>query len=546
MSRLRAENVTLAYRDEETVIGDLSLDVLDGAITSIIGPNGCGKSTLLRSLARLMQPRGGVVVLDGQAIHSQPTKDVAKRLCLLPQQPDAPEAITVEDLVHRGRYPHQSLLQPPSEKDREAVERALELAGVADLRKRPVDELSGGQRQRAWIAMALAQETPLLLLDEPTTYLDIAHQQEVLHLVRRLNCEEGRTVVLVLHDINNAAQVSDRVVAMNDGQIVAEGAPGQVLTPELLERVFGIACDVVFHPDGRIPVTVPRSRPGIAVGECPACDHDALCAVKLCTGYGRQCIVKDVALSLPAGQISAIVGPNACGKSTLLRTFARLLNPMDGTVLLDGQPVNLGSHRDLAKRLAMLSQGAVAPAGVLVEDLVAVGRYPYQRWYRQWSRADQEAVDRAMEATGVTDLRWRPIDTLSGGQRQRVWLAMALAQETGLLLLDEPTTFLDIAHQVEVLDLVWEMNRTEGRTAVLVLHDIGQACRYADYLVAMKDGQMVAAGTPEEIITADLVRDVFGVESHIVPDPVSGSPLVLPDSESEGAYQQSRSPVAAI
>jgi len=542
MARLQANAITLSYGGPEAVVQDMTVHVPDGAVTAIIGPNGCGKSTLLRALARLMTPRSGAVLLDGEAIHRQPTRQVAKRIGLLPQQPSAPEAITVEDLVQRGRYPHQAFFQPPSEHDRRSVERALELAGVVELRHRPVDELSGGQRQRAWIAMALAQETSILLLDEPTTYLDIAHQQEVLALVRKLNREEERTIVLVVHDVNNAAQVSDHVVAMREGGIVAEGPPEVVLASEMLEQVFGVACDVVPHPETGLPVSVPRGKAPVP-GKARSNGGDLeLRAERLSVGYGRVQVVEGVSVSPPPGQVSAIVGPNACGKSTLLRAFARLLPPMEGMALLDGKPVQEGSHRDLARRLGLLSQGAVAPPGVPVEDLVAVGRYPYQRWYRQWSRADQEVVDRAMEAAGVVDLRWRPVDTLSGGQRQRVWLAMALAQETEVLLLDEPTTFLDIAHQVEVLDLVWELNRNQGRTVVMVLHDLGQACRYADYLVVMKDGRIMAAGSPNDIVTPTLLRDTFDLEACIAPDPMTGRPLVLPvhEAEIEAATVKSR------
>ena len=533
MSRLQAENVTLAYGGAPAVVEDLTLGILDGRVTSIIGPNGCGKSTLLRALSRLMMPRGGSVVLDGEAIHRQPTKEVAKRLCLMPQQPDAPESITVEDLARRGRYPHQSMFQPPSSKDQVAVERALELTGMAELRERTVDELSGGQRQRAWIAMALAQDTPLLLLDEPTTYLDIAHQQEVLDLVHRLNRDEGRTVVLVLHDVNNAAQVSDQIVAMREGRIVQQGSPEDVLQPTVLRQVFGVACDVVMHPESRSPVTVPRSALTLEAVAAPHIDSLSLTAEGLSTGYSRTVVSDTIDVTIPAGQVTAIVGPNACGKSTLLRTFARLLSPMGGVAYLGDQPVAEGKHRDFAQRLSVLAQGSVAPDGVLVEDLIAVGRYPYQRWWRQWSEEDQAAIDRAMAATGVEDLRWRPIETLSGGQRQRVWLAMALTQQTDVLLLDEPTTFLDIAHQVEVLDLIWEMNRKEGRTVVLVLHDLCQACRYADYLIAMKDGAIVASGTPREVISEALVHGVFELRCRIVPDPIRGAPIVLPSRDSQ-------------
>ena len=212
--------------------------------------------------------------------------------------------------------------------------------------------------------------------------------------------------------------------------------------------------------------------------------------------------MNDLSVSFPAGRVSAIIGPNGCGKSTLLKALARLLPHAGEPPSSDGRPITAGSQRSFARRLAVLSQGAAAPPEVTVEELVAMGRFPHQTWYRQWSRADQEAVERALEATGLTHLRSRPLASLSGGQRQRAWLAMALAQETPVLLLDEPTTFLDVAHQVEVLDLVRELNRTDGKTIIMVLHDLSQASQYADYLVAMKDGRAVAAGTPQEVLSS--------------------------------------------
>src|SRR5690606_3131811 len=244
------------------------------------------------------------------------------------------------------------------------------------------------------------------------------------------------------------------VVAMRDGRIVEEGSPAEVLTPELLRSVFGVACDIVVHPDSRIPVTVPRGMASFNRVNGVTRRAPALRADGLSVGYNGKKIVQEVDASIPEGKVTAIVDPNGCGKSTLLRAFARLLEPMGGVAYLGDREVAACKHRELARRLGMLTAGAVAPEGVLVEDLVAIGRYPYQRWWRQWSDEDQEAVDRALAATGTEALRWRPVDTLSGGQRQRVWLAAALAQQTGVLLLDEPTTFLDIAHQVEVLDLV--------------------------------------------------------------------------------------------
>ena len=272
---------------------------------------------------------------------------------------------------------------------------------------------------------------------------------------------------------------------------------------------------------------VPRGPTAFDLAPARIPEIPSLHAWSVSVGYSENPVVIDVEAELPKGEITAIAGPNGCGKSTLLRTFARILTPMVDEVLLGGKPVWEESHKAFARRLAMLVQGAIAPQGVVVEDLVAVGRYPYQRWYSQWGNDDEPAVEEAMEVTGITDMRWRHAETLSGGQRQRVWLAMLLAQQSDVLILDEPTTFLDIAHQVDVLDLVWKMNRYEERTVVLVLHDLGHACRYADHLIVMKDGRVVASGRPEAIVTEDLVRTVFEVDSHIVPDPLTGKPLVL-------------------
>ncbi|WP_433280308.1 ABC transporter ATP-binding protein [Pseudonocardia xinjiangensis] len=254
--RLRADQVRLGYGDR-TVVDGLDLDVVAGTITAVIGPNGCGKSTLLRALGRLLKPSGGQVLLDGKRIDRTPTREVAKVLGLLPQAPSAPEGLTVADLVARGRHPHQAWYRQWSADDEDAVAQALEWTGIADLAERPVDELSGGQRQRAWISMALAQGTDLLLLDEPTTFLDLAHQVDVLELVRRLHTEAGRTVVMVLHDLNLAARYADRLVAMRDGQVVASGGPAEVITEALLEEVFGLAARVISDPVAGTPLVVP-------------------------------------------------------------------------------------------------------------------------------------------------------------------------------------------------------------------------------------------------------------------------------------------------
>ncbi|MEU6678067.1 ABC transporter ATP-binding protein [Streptomyces sp. NPDC046853] len=260
-ARLSARELTLAYEDREVVHG-LDLSVPDGKVTVIVGPNACGKSTTLRALGRLLKPKGGAVLLDGDALTKLPTKKIAQQIGLLPQTPVAPEAITVADLVARGRQPHQHWWQQWSEEDERAVTEAMERTDVSALAERSVDELSGGQRQRVWIAMAIAQETDILLLDEPTTYLDISHQVEVLDLVRQLAAgtrdgERGRTVVVVLHDLNQAARYADHLVAMKQGRIVAEGAPADVVTEELVREVFGLECVVVPDPVTGSPLVVP-------------------------------------------------------------------------------------------------------------------------------------------------------------------------------------------------------------------------------------------------------------------------------------------------
>ena len=523
---LRSEQVTIGY-GEDPVVHDLSVDIRPGTITTIIGPNGCGKSTLLRALARLMKPSMGSVLLDGQLIHHLPSREVAKRLGLLHQQTITPDGITVEDLARRGRYPHQSFLQQPSRDDEIAVNLALEMTGTADLRHHLVDRLSGGQRQRAWMAMALAQDTPLLLLDEPTTYLDIAHQMEITELVQRLNAEEGRTIVMVLHDVNEAAHASDHIIAMKDGRVIREGTPAEVIEPELLSTLYGVECDVYMHPKSGLPYCVPRSMKDERQSANRP-DAPGIRVEKLQTGYGSITISRDLELEIPSGQITAIIGPNACGKSTLLRTCARLLRPADGQVRLGDSPVHKGSHKAFARNLALLSQGAVPPSGFCVEDLVASGRRPHQGLFRQWCRRDEESVESALTRCDLCGLRYNEVGQLSGGQRQRAWIAMALAQDTPVLLLDEPTTFLDIAAQIDLLDIARSLNRHQGRTVVMILHDLNLAARYADYMVAMQDGQVAAQGTPTEVMTESLLRAVFNVEASIITDRRTGAPLVLP------------------
>lgn len=254
-----------------------------------------------------------------------------------------------------------------------------------------------------------------------------------------------------------------------------------------------------------------------------------LSAHSVSVGYGDTVISRDVTLDIPDGQVTTLIGANGCGKSTLLRSLSRLLPLSEGSVTLDGKKLGDYSSRELATRLSLLPQSPITPAGVTVADLVARGRHPHQSWLQQWSASHSAAVDEAMALTNVFQLRDRPVDSLSGGQRQRVWIAMVLAQDTDIVFLDEPTTYLDLAHSTDVLELVSTLNKEQGKTIVMVLHDLNLAARYSDNLVLMKDGSVTALGSPESTITPQALRDVFGLDSRVIEDPVTGGPLIVPE-----------------
>ncbi|MFF8095050.1 ABC transporter ATP-binding protein [Streptomyces sp. NPDC016675] len=265
----------------------------------------------------------------------------------------------------------------------------------------------------------------------------------------------------------------------------------------------------------------------IACVESGVDDVSRLTARGLTVGYGGRTVIDELDVEIPPGVITTIIGPNGCGKSTLLRTLSRLLKPTRGTVVLDGEDIGTLRTRDVAKKLGLLPQAPVAPDGLTVSDLVARGRHPHQSWLRQWSSDDAAVVESALAMTGVSDLADRPVDSLSGGQRQRVWISMTLAQGTDLLLLDEPTTYLDLAHAIDVLDLVDDLHES-GRTVVMVLHDLNLATRYSDHLVVMREGAILAQGHPRDVVTAELLSEAFGLRARVIDDPVGDRPLIVP------------------
>ncbi|EKM0531753.1 iron-enterobactin ABC transporter ATP-binding protein [Cronobacter turicensis] len=248
----------------------------------------------------------------------------------------------------------------------------------------------------------------------------------------------------------------------------------------------------------------------------------------LTLGYGDFRVADGLNVAIPDGKFTAIIGPNGCGKSTLLRTLSRLMKPLGGQVRLDGEAIQHFATKEVARRIGLLAQNASAPGDITVQELVARGRYPHQPLFTRWRDEDERAVQKAMDATGVTALADQSVDTLSGGQRQRAWIAMVLAQETSILLLDEPTTWLDISHQIDLLELLSALNREQGYTLAAVLHDLNQACRYANHLIALRDGKIIAEGAPSEIVDAALIEAIYGLRCMIIEDPVAGTPLVVP------------------
>jgi iron complex transport system ATP-binding protein len=254
----------------------------------------------------------------------------------------------------------------------------------------------------------------------------------------------------------------------------------------------------------------------------------AIAAEKLTLSYGDSIIIKELDIEIPKGEITVFIGGNGCGKSTLLRSIARLLKPQAGSILLEGEAISKLSTKEIARKMAILPQSPAAPEGLTVLQLVKQGRYPYQSWLKQWSVEDEEKVTNALAATGIDHLKDRTVDSLSGGQRQRAWIAMTLAQDTDIILLDEPTTYLDMTHQIEILDLLYELNEKEGRTILMVLHDLNLACRYAHNIVAIKDQKIFAQGKPEVVINCGLVKNVFGMECEVTVDPLFGTPLCIP------------------
>ncbi|AZA09897.1 ABC transporter ATP-binding protein [Corynebacterium pseudopelargi] len=543
---IQAEGLSVRYSKKgDPIIDGIDLCIGEG-VTALIGPNGCGKSTLLRTMARLMRPTHGSVVVDGKRLSRMSPKAVARMIAVLGQHGSNTNGLSVRDIVGKGRYPYQGLFQPHSNEDVRAVDDAIEQCGIGALAHQPMEALSGGQQQRAWIAMTLAQTTPIVFFDEPTSYLDIGGEQRVLDLVGAI-AKRGIRVVVVLHDVDAALKIADTIVVMRDGAIVASGPSREVLSREIHQDVFGLDCKFIQHPKRK--VLVPhlgsgaqttsqnrsrQERKDAPISAVPACDlasdpTPAIRATGLATGYQGTTISSNLDVRIAKGAITGVIGPNGCGKSTLVRTLTGIMAPLAGSVAVhaDGGDMALDAltPKQRGRLISVLSQKPEPLEGFSVEDVIVAGRHPHGKGLHRWRTRDQEAVEEAMKLCDVHALRHRPISQLSGGQRQRVWLARALAQDTDVLVLDEPTTYLDRAHQVALMEAVAQRNAEAGTTVLMVLHDINLAARYCHHMLAMCDGEIVAAGKPQEVLTPERIGQLFEASVDVMD--VDGSPVVV-------------------
>ncbi|WP_053228025.1 ABC transporter ATP-binding protein [Spirochaeta cellobiosiphila] len=496
---------------QKQIIKELNQRISSGEITCLIGPNGSGKSTLLRAIAKLLPMKQGYIYLNGKDISQYKPSEYARKLGFLPQISSQQIQTTVKELVKRGRYPYMGIFQNLQDSDEVAINKALSIAGLMELADKPIDELSGGQRQRAWIAMALAQDTEILLLDEPTTYLDINHRHEILQLIDDLCHIENKTVIVVLHDLNEASLLAHNVIAMANGDVMAFGKGNDIFNSSLMSRLYSTACEEYkTNAPNNLPIILPINNQTIQKSTDDSFPSSlTFNNVKL--GYGDQTIINELNLEIKQGTITVILGPNGCGKSTLLKGLIADLHPQSGEILLNNIDTRtLNAHKRAAK-IAMLYQQEDLPEYCSVIEYVQLGRYRHNHWYDQWNRTDRALIDEALSTVNMLEYKKTDIHSLSGGQQQRVRFARLLVQQSDMIVLDEPTSFLDLKSQVDVLECVKKLNKTFGTTVIMVLHDPWQACRYADEVILMNNGSVTNYGKVKSVLSPKALTDLYNV-----------------------------------
>lgn len=477
------------------VIRSLNLELGEKGFCSIVGPNGCGKSTLLKMLTGILPCKSGEILLKGMNIRRIKRKTLSQFTAYLPQNPTITHATVVRELVSRGRFPHRKVLQLPDKRDREIIDHALEITGLSQMSERKMGELSGGQKQRVWIAMALAQESELLLLDEPTTYLDIHHKKEILTLLKELS-EQGKRIITVLHDVNDARQFSDRVIAMKKGKIFFDtGLDGsRSFDLNQTEKLFGIKCQY----DGESIFPLP---PSIHSDEEESVEK-AVVSFNLSSGYEGKTVLNEIDFSIPKGKITALLGPNGSGKTTFMKVLTGELKCWTGSV---GFPAP-DSRPDSSVISAMVQQENL-PLNMDSRDYVLLGRYRFTSLLRHWTEEDHNSTEKLMHWLDV------PLDSflgrMSGGQQQRCRIGRIINQESEILIFDEPSSYLDLKGQAEVLELLSRINRERNRTVILILQDIWQARYYAHYVAMFKDGRLFSNGPSGEMLTTENISDLY-------------------------------------
>lgn len=504
---IQLNELKLSYGDNAILKG-LTHRFPPNSISCILGKNGCGKSTLLKTISKFLYPSYGNVLLSGQDINTMNSKQIALKLGFLTQSSDDHKGLTVYQLVKRGRYPHNGLLQVESTNDEKIINEALALTELNDISHKDLDEISGGQKQRAWIAMILAQDTDILLLDEPTTFLDIHHRQEIIKLINKLKNDYNKTIVAVVHDLYESQKISDYIIGIKDGIILQEGLSKDILNKKFIENLYDVKCDEYkFNNESYFLPSKEYNVNEVYTNN----DHTYLVS-NLYISYGDYPVLKDLDLTLKRRKIHCIMGINGSGKSTLIKAIVGEQKLNSGTINLYNKDISSYKVKELSKKISYLSQEETLPSGFTVEEYVNLGRFPYTKWYKQWTRKDREIVYESLKAVGAEDLMKCNLLNLSGGQQQRVRIARLLAQKSEVLVLDEPCSFLDIKGQKEVLDCIEKIAKNENKTIIMILHDPWQAALYGQELHIIKDMQVIFSGNQTDFINPVNLQELYNVD----------------------------------
>lgn len=517
---IKVKNLTSSYGGSDIIKG-ITHNFPRQSISCIIGQNGCGKSTFLKTLSKMLNNYNGSIYISSKDINKMSSKDIALKLGFLTQSSEAHKGLTVYDLVSRGRYPHKGILQINSPKDKEIIENAIKLTELKDIKHKNLDEISGGQKQRAWIAMIVAQDTDILLLDEPTTYLDIHHREEVIRLIKKLKDSYNKTIVAVLHDIYESQLLSDYIIGIKEGVIIRDGKSIDVINKEFLEELYEVQCDEYKLEDKSyfLPnVELINSKNNNTNSS------DIYRISNLNLSYGKHNVLKNINLNFKKGLIHSVMGINGSGKSSLIKAMVRDNKLVNGELILSNKNLETYSNKELSLQVAYLPQEEELPNGFTVEEYVNLGRFSYNRWYKQWTKDDKRVVFESLKKVGAEKYIDSNLMNLSGGQQQRVRIARLLAQNSDTLFLDEPCSFLDIKGQKEVLDCIRDISINEKKTVIMILHDPWQATLYGDELHIIDNNRVKFSGKKEEFINYKNLKDLYKLEWE---EGISGNKKVL-------------------